>query len=106
MDGTTNTGGGIQRGTDILAKSSNTDKMLFVFTDGYSNCGPNPNQMIDQAKKNGIKTVAIYTDYANKNDLSHCDVKYSVGGSYDSLYEAFAETVFKDIEQMIVPKYF
>ena len=62
----TRLGDGIKRGTDILAKSSNTNRVLVSLTDGLSNEGCEPNDAIDIAKNNGIKTISILTDGASK----------------------------------------
>lgn len=101
----TRLGDGIKRGTDILAKSSNTNRVLVSLTDGLSNEGCEPNDAIDIAKNNGIKTISILTDGASKDQVSKSDKFYEVSGADGSLFDVFVKEVFGDIQESIQAKY-
>ena len=105
VEGETNLGSGIKEGTYILAKSSNTNKILVSLTDGGTTCGPNPPEMIENAKSAGIKTIAILTDDGEKQDVENADKIYEVSSADGSLFDVFVKDILGDIKESIPAKY-
>lgn len=102
-DDMTNAGGGIQRGTDLLLNSTQANRILLCMTDGYSNEGPNPNDMIDRAKQNGIKVISMLIDTSAGGQFTNSDAMYQVSSS--QVYDTIAKDFFTQIEEVIVSKY-
>ncbi len=95
---------GINLGIDILNSSTQKNHVLITMTDGWS--GGDPYSAIARAKGNGMKTISLIIDYGSTSQFSNSDSLYKVSSSNSSLYETIAYSLYQEIQDTMIAKYY
>ena len=105
--GGTDAAGGINTSVDILKKSPQKNHVLILMTDGYPNSSSSTKTALSRAKQNGIKVVSLIIQTSASSIFKpYSDSLYNVTGSNATLYDTIAYSLYQEIVDSMIAKYY
>lgn len=106
-DGVTDAAGGINRATDLLVGSGQKNHVLIVMTDGYPTSASATRNALSRAKNNGLKVVSLIIESGASSIFApYSDSLYKVSGSSSELYDTIAYSLYQEILDTMIAKYY